>query len=112
MTTAAAAVTGISDQQLAALIEGGWRDDRTGTPGWEREMKAADGERMSQWMYPFRTYVTAWHAGEDVRWDSLDEALAWCDEQARGAKPAKPAPATKQENRFARITDSRGYGEG
>lgn len=35
--TETAATAGISDQQLAALVDGGWRDEDASTPGWERE---------------------------------------------------------------------------
>ena len=107
-TDAAAAVTGISDQELAALIEGGWRDDRTDTPGWERAVKVGGGRRMRQKVFaPAFAYGNGWKAdseGEVVWRDSLDQALAWCDEQAGDRKPAEPGSATEQEDRFASLT--------
>ena len=103
--TETAVVTGITEEQLVALQAGGWGDDDTGSPGWERDMKAGGGERMSQWIFP-SNFVSGprWIANsrdEGVRLNTLDEALTWCDEQAGGRKPAEAGSATKQEDRFA-----------
>ena len=106
-TATEAAVTGISDQELVALIAGGWRDDDTDTPGWKRAVKVGGGKRMRQRVFaPAFAYGNGWKADSEgkVVWrDSLDEALDWCDEQAGGAKLAEPGSATEQEDRFARL---------
>ena len=102
--TAEAAVTGITDEQLTALQSGGWGDnDAALLPAWKREFE--NGERMFQWIFP-SNFVSGprWIAdsrGEGVRLNSLDEALAWCDERAGGGEPAEAGSATKQEDRFA-----------
>ena len=101
-TAETAVVTGITEEQLTVLQAGGWGDDDTGEPGWEREFEA--GERMSQWIFPNFVSAPRWIANsrdEGVRLNTLDEALTWCDEQAGGRKPAEAGSATKQEDRFA-----------
>lgn len=50
--TAAAEITGITDQELAALQSGGWSDDRTDTPGWRRDVEVGDGEWVYQLIFP------------------------------------------------------------
>ena len=101
-----AAVTEITDQELAALRSGGWNNnDDDDRPGWEREMETGDGRRMRQSVFP--SIFTGWNAGSDSGDDlwrgTFDEALAWCDKRAGGRKPAKPGSATKQEARFVRL---------
>lgn len=109
-TDTEAAVTGITDEQLAVLQSGGWSDDGTDSPGWKRVTEVDDGGWVDQLIFP--SVFAGWNAdsdGEDDIWrGSLDEALAWCDERAGGAKPAAPGSATKQEDRFARLADRRG----
>ena len=103
-TAAAAAICGISDQQLVALNDGGWGDDG-GRPGWKREVTAQDGGRMWQRIWALRDWGI-WYAksGGDTTWaDGFDKALAWCDERTWGRKPAEPGSATKQEDRFAEL---------
>ena len=103
--TATAVITGISDEQLAALQNGGWRDDRIGHPGWKRDVEVGDGRWMIQQVFP--SHDGTWSClcnGFDRRWQfdlTFDGALAWCDEQVGGCKPAKAGSATKQEDRFA-----------
>ena len=111
------AAPGITDQELAALILGGW-DDHPSRPQWERRVKVGKHE-MLQHVGPMPTYgkwraesplkgMIARHFGHrgGVRADTLDEVLAWCDEQTRGRKPDKPGTATKQEHHFASIAAS------
>ena len=82
---------GLTARQTAALAEGGWNDDGTNLPGWGREVKNGDGEQERQWVsrWVFSSPVGAsskWNAesgGEHVWRDSLDEALAWCDNRTR-----------------------------
>ena len=104
----AVAVTEITDQESAALIEGGWRDDDLDTPGWEREVKNESGGWVSQWVYP-RAWPSSvrskWFAnsgGEGEWMSTFDEAMSWCDKRAGGGEPAEPGSATKPEDRFAR----------
>ena len=106
-TGTAAAVTGITDDQLVVLQAGGWDDDDDSvTPGWVREVKAESGERTRQRMFLLLfAYGPRWNAysgGEDIWRSSLDDVLVWCDEQTGGGEPAEAGSATKQEDRFAR----------
>ena len=107
---AAAAVTGITDQELTALRAGGWDDDLTDTPGWKRFMKAGDGEWAHQLIFPS---FLGWNAGGNAGWtantdgeeeclNTFDEALARCNERA-GGFAFEPGSATKQEDRFTRM---------
>ena len=99
--TAETAITGITDQQLATLNEGGWRDDYVGLPGWTREFESIP------WMQEtYQSVDGRWNAhscGAVSWWNSFDEALAWCDRRAGDRKPAKAGSATKQEDRFVRM---------
>ena len=102
--TAEAAVTGITEEQLAALQRGGWGDNDAILPGWKREVKVGNGDWENQWIFP--SVFTGWNAvstnGEDDIWQvGFDEALAWCDNLAGGRKPAEAGSVTKQEDRFA-----------
>ena len=119
MTTAktdTAVVTGVTEEQLTALVEGQWQDDDDlDTPRWERAVVVGGEDMwMFQWIFPF---IAA--DGSGVRWtansggthsgnehvfvNSLDEALSWCDERAGDRKPAAAGSVTKQENRFAEL---------
>ena len=137
-TDTATAITGITEEQLAALQNGGWGDDTDGDgrPGWRRaavpveadadddaeaeaDAEDKDDETTLQWVglsedgrweslqLSLASTVVSdsqrnYRIGRDtISWDSFDEMLVWCDEQVRGAKPAKPSSATKQEDRFA-----------
>ena len=111
-TDTAAAVTGVTEEQLTALVEGQWQDaDLLDTPRWKRALVGGKDKWMFQDIYPFNAAD-----GSGVRWNadsgsrsgdehiivnSLDEALSWCDQWAAGRKSVKPGSATKQENRFA-----------
>ena len=105
-TDASGAVTGITDQELTALVEGGWCDAASGLPRWGRMVEAGDGERIDQRVFP--SIFAGWSAssyGENEFSQgglTFDGALAWCDERAGGRKPAKPGSATKQEDHFPR----------
>ena len=121
--TAAAAVTGITDQQLTALQAGRWDDDAHSIwPGWERAVGEEDEDGgVFQRLY-LSTTDSGWtsqhasHAGVPSAsqkisnfegqlnwWNSLDEAVAECDKLAGGRKPAEEGSATKQEDRFAKM---------
>ena len=125
-TDTAAAVTGITNEQLAALQNGGWRDgDGVDTPGWGRMLEDeaeadAEGEDGGQvqlvypvddgrWETEHRVFTDiASDSRQNMKiesqfnwWNSLEEALAGCDELAGDRKPAKPGSATEQEDRFA-----------
>ena len=101
ITTEEAAICGVTDQQLATLNEGGWRDDYVGLPGWTREFESIP------WMQEtYQSVDGRWNAhscGAVSWWNSFDEALAWCDRRAGGRKPAKAGSDTKQEGRFVRL---------
>ena len=101
-------VEGITDEELALLVEGGWFDDYTGTPGWGRTVKDEDGKEMWQSVLPSPSRPGWWAGGEELV-DSLDEALSWCDDRAAGYKilPAE-GTATKQEERFAAFLEQEG----
>ena len=111
--TAAAAVTGITEEQLAALQDGGWCDTHSvSTPGWRRDFVAVLSEDDAElvWQQVWLSDCGRWFAsskGETaVFHDSLEKMLAWCDDRAGDAKPtfpAKPSPPTKQEALFARM---------
>ena len=115
--TDAAVVTGVTEEQLTALVEGRWRDapgvsDDDGMPGWDRDLDG-DGGSVHQWIFPFLSYFVSgvrWSAnsnaesgGGNVFVNSLDEALSWCDERAAGRKSDEEGSATKQENLFAQM---------
>ena len=107
-----AAIAGISDEQLAALVAGRWVDDTNyALPAWERRILFDDedggGGRRREWqqVYPFLT-GHRWHATSGPREktcaDSLEEALKWCEDRAGNYEIAPPfGTATKQEERFA-----------
>ena len=111
-TDTTAAATGITEEQLVALQAGGWDDDGHGTPGWERAVETDDGGRADQLVFPCA--FGGWDAnansyvGDVIRQVTFDEALAWCDKQAGGRKPAKAGSATKQEDRFPRWAEGLG----
>lgn len=115
MTTAEMVVTGITDEQLEALVGGGWEDDRTSTPGWERWVLVGgeDGEQRQVRQGVFPSFVRSeWNAVFNPRestWvDSLDEALKWCDDRAEAYEIAPlKGTATKQEDRFRRVVGQR-----
>ncbi len=103
------AAAGISDEQLEALIAGGWEDDGTDTPGWRRWVLVVDEiseRRVLQWVFPsFGDH--SWNVEvcpDDKMWvDGLDKALTRCDDWAGSRKIAAPeGAATKQEDRFVR----------
>ena len=114
--TAAAAVTGVTEEQLTALVEGRWQDyENLDTPCWKRAVVVGGKDR---WIFQEITpFIAA--DGSSVRWDadsggthsggehicvnSLDEALAWCDQRAVSLEIDDKGTATKQENRFARM---------
>ena len=108
--TAAAAVCGITDQQLAALQSGGWRDDVTDTPGWQRLMETSAGGLVSQMVRPdgdSKWYAYSGLGSRSPLLNSFEEVLAWCDEWAGELVP-KAGTATKQEDRFALLAERRG----
>ena len=103
-TETAAAVTGITDDQMSALRRGGWHDDDSDTPGWRRE--AIDGDKwVTQWVFPsFFDCDSRWNADSDggSEWvRNFEEAMKVCDGLANGY-PSGAGTATKQEDRFAR----------
>ena len=80
--TETAAIAGVTEEQLEALIGGGWVDKAGGTPGWERIATVyGRRRRVNQCVFPSHSRPE-WVADSDgVReWlDSLEEALRWCD---------------------------------
>ena len=114
---AAAEITGITDEQLTALQNGGWNDDSTNTPGWRRALKVEGGGWVFQWIGPVYFFSSSeWKAdsqGKNTWWNTFEEALAWCDERTRGGVPeaAPEDTTTKQETLFAWKTSAAGlYG--
>lgn len=111
-----AAITDVSNKQLAALTAGGWVDDCNDMPGWERQvMVAEDGRqrRMRQWMFmifPHYLRPGEWIAGsgdEETLAASLDEALEWCSDRAGNSKICvSEGTATNQADRFSQISDN------
>ena len=118
-TDTASAATGITEEQLTALVEGRWQDaPDNGKPGWNRDLDG-DGEIVHQWLFPFNApddpgvrwsaNSSGTHSGSrHVFVNSLDEALAWCDQRAGGSKPDEEGSATKQEEGFALLAERRG----
>ena len=59
MTATGTTITGITDEQLEALVEGQWADDPASTPGWARWVMV-EGEdewgevqhHVRQWVFP------------------------------------------------------------
>ena len=114
--TAAAAVTGVTEEQLTALQAGRWQDyENLDTPCWKRAVVVGGKDR---WLFQEITpFIAA--DGSSVRWsadsggshsggdhidvNSLDEALSWCDQYAAGRLTEEEGSATKQEDRFARM---------
>ena len=116
--TAGAMIAAITDEQLEELRSGGWNDigDVERCLGWERtlEAEAEDGGVTVQWASPVddggwesehRVYADAARRNlnleetEVALWNSLEEALAKCDELAGDRKPAKPGSPTNQDGR-------------
>ena len=100
-----AAITGITDEQLAALSGGEWiDDDGRNSPGWERWVLVEDGgEPVRQLLWP-DCDGPEWRVTSDyetAQVGSFDEALRWCDDRACGFAPPVRR-ATKQKYRFAR----------
>ena len=100
--TGPAAVTGITEEELAALLNGDWEDDpHTDDPCWQRYVMGV-GE---QHVFPSKVGGgwTARHLNREFEYtDTLDAALTWCDNRTEGNKIAEERLATKQEDRFTR----------
>lgn len=101
------AITGISDEQLKALIGGRWEDDHSNLPGWQRwiTVEDNDGRRwVRQSVFPSSRRLGKWSADSDDEhawFSSLEEALRWCDDRTDDTEPPE-WPTTKQEDRFAK----------
>ena len=122
MTEAAVKVEGITSEQLKRLRDGGWQDDFTNSPGWERHFGGVgeEGGYVRHWVF------LGWdYPGEGDRWcasvggsgprdynidtwtDSLDKALGLCDPPpGLEMKPAE-RDCTYQAERFGDIVAAR-----
>ena len=92
--TTASVITGITDEELEALVRGGWVDDRTSTPGWVRWVMVEDWlPVVKQWVFPLLT-LSEWKAtfgSDENTWaDSLNPAQS--PAVGRNKIPADPNP--------------------
>ena len=111
MAMAATLVTGISDEELKTLQEGGWQDDASLLPGWKRVVgpEGEDGG-TEQWIYPLVPVVgVGWraHCPADAGWvpmGSLDAVLEYCRNETPPGWVARPARGlcSAQVERFER----------
>lgn len=107
-------IMGVSDEQLAALNRGRWEDAGVSKskPAWQRLVASEedDGRGTHQWVTtgffsPDKWQATSGGVKEDAWFDSLDDALKWCDDKAGGNKIlVSYKPATRQEDRFVWLT--------
>ena len=98
-------ITGITEEELAALTAGEWFDDDSVTPGWKRWVKDSEGEEFRQSVFPslirpgWRAHYGMWRSASA---DRLGEALTWCDSQVGDSEiVSAEGRATRQERRFA-----------
>ena len=92
--TTASVITGITDEELEALVRGGWVDDGTSTPGWVRWVMVEDWlPVVKQWVFPLLT-LSEWKAtfgSDENTWaDSLNPAQS--PAVGRNKIPADPNP--------------------